>query len=74
MKQFVEQLRPRIRLDDPLQKINTFILEQNLPKEVFGGLPYEKNDSNGLLQRAQIKAQRIQERGSTGISPKPITL
>ena len=40
MKQFVEQLRPRIRLDNPLQKINTFILEQNLPKEVFGGLPY----------------------------------
>ena len=54
MKQFVEQLRPRIRLDDPLQRINTFILEQNLPKEVFGGLPYEKNERQSSSKRDVI--------------------
>ena len=40
-----KELRPRLRMESPLDKIQGFLSEQiTIPKNVFGGLDHEKNE------------------------------
>ena len=52
---FARQIKPRIHLESPLDKIQGFLNEQiTIPKDVFGGLDHEKNERQSSTKRDVI--------------------
>ena len=50
-----KELRPRLRMESPLDKIQGFLSEQiTIPKNVFGGLDHEKNERQSSTKRDVI--------------------